>query len=175
MRLVATWEDPDRPGLPVTLVCAEDPVARANLLRDLRPGAKPRLRLWSGAYPLLRVDLNALGRPRPETLISLEAERVLQPDHYRTAGTDGERAVRVHRDLAADWPVALRAALKMAEARLGRWLPMPAEEAPWPVLAEAWMDDVPIHGTWPARFAQRLAEAEAIELWSDVDLSLIHI
>jgi hypothetical protein len=62
--LVATFRDPLGDGLPVTLLCAQDPKWLAVGLKQLQPGTFPMLRLYRAGFPVLETELNSLGQLR---------------------------------------------------------------------------------------------------------------
>lgn len=169
LRLVATWEDPERPGLPLTLVCAEDPAVRAALLDGLHPGARPHLWLWNGPEPVLRVGLNPTGQPRHETFLDLTPGRMRWPESYISRGANGRKA-RFHRDVERARVDAVRAALDAALPRAERWLPadVPAGESLEPaLLVEAWMDDLAMDEQGLDGFAIAQVGRHAIEVRMD--------
>ena len=70
--IVATLEDPDRPGLPVTVFAGKTMQALESLALDLRPLARPGARLFRAGRMALSVDLRASGAPYEESTIDYE-------------------------------------------------------------------------------------------------------
>ena len=70
--IVATFEDPERPGLPVTVFAGNTMQALESLALDLRPLARPGARLFRGGRMSLSVDLRVSGAPLEESIIDYE-------------------------------------------------------------------------------------------------------
>ncbi|MCH2105967.1 MAG: hypothetical protein MK291_04925 [Planctomycetes bacterium] len=70
--LVATYEDPERPGLPLTLVCGSTLAALDPLTLDLRPVARPGARVFRGGRLTLSLRLGAQGAPNEESIVDYE-------------------------------------------------------------------------------------------------------
>jgi hypothetical protein len=60
--LIATFEDPARPGLPLTLYVANDASAIGSYLGELDAGWKPWIRVFSAGVPCLSGPLERSGR-----------------------------------------------------------------------------------------------------------------
>ncbi len=70
--LAVTFEDPERRGLPLTLLCGSTLAALDSLTLDLRPVARPGARIFRGGRLTLSVDLSASGTPDEESIIDYE-------------------------------------------------------------------------------------------------------
>ena len=70
--LAATFEDPDRAGLPVTLLAGSTLEALESLALDLRPVARPGARVFRAGRISLAVELSAKGVPDEESIIDYE-------------------------------------------------------------------------------------------------------
>ena len=70
--LVATFEDPERRGLPLTLLCGSTLQALDSLALALRPVARPGARVFRGGRLTLSVELSARGVPDEESIIDYE-------------------------------------------------------------------------------------------------------
>ena len=73
--LVATFEDPRRPGLPVTFAFARKPELAARLLADLTPARRPGFRVYRAGELEQEGRLTADGRVVEETASDLVDER----------------------------------------------------------------------------------------------------
>jgi len=119
--LIATFEDPERPGLPVTLFLGNEP---ASLARDLGAalwGWKPALCVWREGELALQVPLQPDGRciesrlvKRNARRIALRQEQLPLPDNAH--GFRGTRAARVSEARARDYCARAAAALRRAAA-----------------------------------------------------------
>ena len=81
---VATFEDPQRAGLPITLFAGSTLDALGSLALDLRPVARPGARIFRRGRMVLAVRLSADGTPDEESIIDYEErwsefERGLEP------------------------------------------------------------------------------------------------
>jgi len=87
--LVACFEDPERPGLPLTLYYANDEEHLGRLAtHELAPGWKPSLCVWSGGREVLRGPLPLAGRIDPVRLVR-SAKPEGEPLTQRTDGITG--------------------------------------------------------------------------------------
>src|SRR5690606_24128817 len=73
--LVATFEDPTRPGWPVTVVAAGDPLQLATRLRLLEPVGWPGARTFRDGEPVFDLRLGLDGSPARSTLTDYGAAR----------------------------------------------------------------------------------------------------
>ena len=73
--LVATFEDPTRPGWPVTVVAAGDPLQLAVRLRLLEPVGWPGARTFRDGEPVFELRLGLDGSPARATLTDFAAAR----------------------------------------------------------------------------------------------------
>jgi len=71
--LRATFEDPRRPGLPVTLVVGPDAETLLPHLSRLRARWRPELRVWERGELALALELTANGVARRDTLVDYRA------------------------------------------------------------------------------------------------------
>ena len=69
LALVATFEDPERRGLPLTVLCGSTLSALDSLSLDLRPVARPGARVFRGGRLTLSLELGAQGAPNEESII----------------------------------------------------------------------------------------------------------
>lgn len=166
-RLLATFEDPERPGLPVTLLCAADPVVLGELMPGLLPSSRPQLSLWSGANPVLRVGLTGGGKARQETFVDLAPERVVHPERYLRTEMEGGWRVLVHRDVSAAHVEAYVQSLIQTESRLERWTGA-AQVAPGrDVIVEAWASALVTVGQGPQSWALAPPGVGPLLVWLD--------
>jgi len=70
--LVATFEDPERHGLPLTIFCGSTMGALESLSLGLRPVARPGARIFRGGRIALSVELSATGTPDEESITDYE-------------------------------------------------------------------------------------------------------
>ena len=75
--LIATFEDPERPGLPLTLYYGNDLAIVARYIGDLRPGWKPWVRFFRGGELVLSAPLSTKG--------DIQAQRLDRPGTRRLA------------------------------------------------------------------------------------------
>ncbi len=88
--LVACFEDPERPGLPLTLYYANDDEHLARLAaHELAAGWKPSLRVWSAGREALRGPLALDGRIDPARLERPRAQADFEPLPARSDGIGG--------------------------------------------------------------------------------------
>lgn len=87
--LLATFEDPRRPGLPVTLLFGNSADALAAVFPRARIGWRPSLTVWRGGELALQVPLHVDGPPRGDELIDFEARRDALADELATLGLPG--------------------------------------------------------------------------------------
>lgn len=73
--LVAVWEDPERPGLPLTLLLANHPLALTRLAARIEPGWKPWIRFYRAGELSLEGPLSVDGRILENLLVDLDAAR----------------------------------------------------------------------------------------------------
>ena len=139
-RIVATFEDPERPGLPLTLLAAGAPAQLGSALATLRPGVRPMLWMWRGPNPILSIRLTPAGAPIPSTLRDFTPRRLSESERYgrRPTLVDGWQAA-AHPDVPDPRLVDYVGALLNAEASLGTWLELP-ERLPRTLWAEAHAD-----------------------------------
>lgn len=69
---VGTFEDPERPGLPVTVFAGRSMAALESLASELRPVARPGARVFRGGRLSLAVELDARGAPDEESIVDYE-------------------------------------------------------------------------------------------------------
>lgn len=120
--LVATFEDPDQSGVPLTVVVGNTPLPLRGLLARLRPAWKPGLEVWSEGRRVLTADLQPDGRAIGTSVRDLRSRFQLHPDDYQAFGSQAE-GVRGY--ASSDVPVArlteYTAALKRARANAAQW------------------------------------------------------
>ncbi|MEM7516272.1 MAG: hypothetical protein AAF368_05025, partial [Planctomycetota bacterium] len=66
--LVFTREDPDRPGLPVTVYAANDPLTLHNWMQDFEPCSRPGVRVFAGGELAFSARCSLSGSPWLGTL-----------------------------------------------------------------------------------------------------------
>lgn len=112
--LIATFQDPARPGLPVTVVIANDHEALSlyacGLGGDLRPGWRPNARAFREGRMIAEAELTLDGRTLESTLVQ-RAARVLPR----------LKPVRVDASVAAEG-IECRAVASLDDARVERYL-----------------------------------------------------
>ena len=121
--LLAVFEDPDRPGLPLTLIAGQ-PDWIAPLIPDLRAGSLPALTLLRAGVPVLQVRLELGGRARSASLVETQARWSSDPGAYR--GQLDARlglAVQVDRTLPTATIGSYLERLAAARERAARWIP----------------------------------------------------
>jgi hypothetical protein len=121
---VATFEDPERPGLPVTLVFANDAGTAAALCANLDPAWKPWLRVMHGLQVVREERLHVDGSPYPfESLSGARAraarEAGLAPVSSGPAGIDVRAASGIAPDVLARYLGACGRALERAHGWIG--------------------------------------------------------
>jgi hypothetical protein len=82
--LVAVFEDPRTPGIPLTLVVSGDPARLARAERELRPGWRPSLELWRLGERVFSARLSVRGELRPDSAVLAEDR-----SHHTLAKLDG--------------------------------------------------------------------------------------
>ncbi|MCY2961175.1 MAG: hypothetical protein NTY35_13525 [Planctomycetota bacterium] len=109
----ATFEDPDRPGLPVTVWLGNDLARLVPQIEDAIPRAKPAFATWRGGDPALAGTLWPTGGVVPRDLQRLGIARaalrrpsdtIVESDGFRVevaADLEAEVSARVLRDLGA--------------------------------------------------------------------------
>lgn len=122
--ILACFEDPLRPGLPVVVLAAGCDETLARLIEDPRPPGRPLARVWSEGQPAFEVDLALDGRPAGAAAVrdlAPERRRVLRG--LRQAGDDERRdawrAADVDESLARDYLEALDRARERVRAWAG--------------------------------------------------------
>ncbi|HJP00659.1 MAG TPA: hypothetical protein QF764_02680 [Planctomycetota bacterium] len=119
--IAACFEDPERPGLPLTVLAAGSQVALAHLVDDLRPTARPAARVWSRGQPCLEVELERDGRPRPQTLRDIDSERARALRRVRVVVGDTEMILRASADVDRERAVEYATRVAAARRRVGAW------------------------------------------------------
>ncbi|MEZ6020826.1 MAG: hypothetical protein R3F17_12210 [Planctomycetota bacterium] len=130
--LVATLPDPKGHGLPVTLVCAEDPALLAYASRQVTLGTRLTARLYSNAWPVIQLELGPQGQPLPSRSRDLR-EWVNLPGARKELRRTTEGALRANFD----------AEIPEAHARAY----CTAVEAAWQ-RAQTWLGPVPFKPSW---------------------------
>jgi hypothetical protein len=139
--LVAVFEDPARPGLPLTLYVANDASAIETYVGDLDPGWKPWLRVFSAGVPCLSGPLDRSG-----LLIATRLERVFdrrrpvlaqfQPLLENGLGLGG----RASADISPEAIAAYLRAAAHARARIAAWASSGAPPPPTALYLHAKID-----------------------------------
>ncbi len=115
---VACFEDPDRPGLPLTLYYANDEEHLARLVaHELDAQWQPSLRAWKEGREALHGPLAQDGRIDPERLERADAQADFAPLPARTDGLVGRAQAGIEPELLAQ----LLPALVQARASLQAW------------------------------------------------------
>ena len=83
--LVAVVEDPERPGLPLTLLYGNDAAALARYAAAIEPGWKPFLRIYRAGALAIEGPLWNDGEPHEPKFRDLEIERARTYSAYRSA------------------------------------------------------------------------------------------
>lgn len=120
--LIATFEDPERPGLPVSVFLGNDVRALARDVREPLFGWRPELRVFHRGELALRVPLTRAGRPRVERVVRPGPERAQLRREYvalpfNPAGMGGERSP----DVADARALAYVEACSRAAGRTSLW------------------------------------------------------
>lgn len=126
--LVATFQDPARPGLPVTVVAGEDPALLSERLALLEPVGWPGARAFRDGDPVYELRLGLDGQAQRATLVDRAAARgeLLRRSRVLAeapAGLEARRDLDVDPDLAAATLGEATRALERARALLGAAAP----------------------------------------------------
>jgi len=130
--LLATIPDPDRPGLPLNAVLANDPAVLSWVLPSLEPAYAPGVRSLREGYLGLEGPLDASGRaaaPRDRRGARLRADAAATPVASLPAGRIVLAVPGVSRRVALHLAAAAGQAVERARAWLGV-----ADDAPFPTL-----------------------------------------
>jgi hypothetical protein len=92
--LVAVLEDPERPGLPLTLLYGNDEAAVARAAAGIDAGWKPWLRIYRAGALSLEGPLWSDGEPQAAAFEELESRRARTYSTYRVADSP-DAAIRV--------------------------------------------------------------------------------
>ncbi len=122
----ATFEDPERPGLPVTLWIGNDLQLLIRQIEDVIPCATPALATWRGGTKAVAAELWPEGGVRAEAVERLDAQR---PAAFATRAITG---FRVEAETTLDPQSVERVLLELVAARerASAW-----SAAPWPDVA----------------------------------------
>lgn len=120
--LVATFEDPEQPGLPITLVFANDVAVAVRMAGDLVPGWKPWIRLCRAGDAAAIGPLATSGAPRLAELVRVgfarqETFKGLAPIRDGALGIVG----RASKDLSAGDVQHYTARGAQARERIASW------------------------------------------------------
>ena len=131
--IVATLEDPERPGLPVTVFAGKTMQALESLALELRPLAHPGARLFRGGRMALSVDLRAGGAALEESVIDYEGRWESFEDGLTSVPVshtlfDLRRRPGVGEDVARAWSERAFATMSRIESWAGA-LPSPLHVA----------------------------------------------
>jgi len=120
--LVATFEDPDQAGIPLTVMAANTPGGSLGLMPRLRPAWKPGLEVWSGGRRVFSAELQPDGRAVGTSVRDHRTRPEGYPDDYGSFGS-WEEGVRGYasKDVPAERLLAYTAALKDARAHAAEW------------------------------------------------------
>lgn len=131
--LIATFEDPERPGLPVTLYLSSSAAVLPAFVRDLEPRWSPRFSTWrvgeleregalvradSGWSPLLESDHYSAWRER------IDGDRRLSSEGF---------TMQAPRTVEAERAIAYAAMAARVRASVLEWALAPNQAAPRPV------------------------------------------
>ncbi|MAF65940.1 MAG: hypothetical protein CMJ84_09835 [Planctomycetes bacterium] len=119
--LAACFEDPERPGLPLTVLAAGSPEALARLVGDLRPTARPAARVWSRGQPCLELELERDGTPRSQTLRDIDRERARALRRVRQVTSDAETILSATTDVGRERAMEYAATVAAVRARVHAW------------------------------------------------------
>ncbi|MDP6540732.1 MAG: hypothetical protein QF903_15145 [Planctomycetota bacterium] len=120
--LAACFADPERAGLPLTVLAAGSPEALAHLVDDLRPTARPSARVWRRGQPCLAVELALDGTPRQETLRDIARERSRALRRVRIAASDDEVLLSAVPEVDSERAAEYAAAVTAARSRVREWV-----------------------------------------------------
>ena len=120
--LVAVLEDPERPGLPVTLLYGNDGAAVARYAEGIDAGWKPWLRIYREGMLAIEGPLFTGGWPREGALLDREPQRARTYASYRAYGVP-DASIRIKSAPAIDDArrEAYLAAVDRARKRTEHW------------------------------------------------------
>ncbi len=121
--LVAVVEDPERPGLPLTLLYGNDASAVARYAERIDAGWKPFLRIYRAGALAIEGPLWNDGEPRAAQFRELETERARTFSAYRgSAVADPPMRVKAAREIEGARLDAYLDAVRHARKEILRWI-----------------------------------------------------
>lgn len=144
--LVATFEDPERAGLPITVFAGSTLAALESLALDLRPVARPGARVFRSGRIALAFDLSAKGAPKEESIVdygvrweAFERKLVTIPSVHPNLSI--RKVYAIDAGAAQSWAEGARAVLHRVEG----WAGAPSKRV-HVALTDELMDIQTMHG-----------------------------
>jgi hypothetical protein len=132
--LVAVVEDPERPGLPLTLLYGNDAAALARYAAAIEPGWKPFLRVYRAGALAIEGPLWNDGEPRESGFRDLEIERARTFSAYRLSTDDPSIRVKAAREIETARRTAYLDSVGRARKEILGWAGEPGPDAdPQPI------------------------------------------
>lgn len=137
--LVATYEDPDRPNFPLTLVLGGERSVLDYALESLVPGWRPQARVYRGEELVLDVPVAIDGTPVPELATQRQPRwRILESQYHRVPGRP-DAVVIASNQLAYRRVRTYLDRVFEARARAADWA-RPSKPAPLRIVLESHVD-----------------------------------
>ena len=109
--LTVVVADPERTGLPLTLVVSRNQRRLRGVLPELAPGVRPGLWVTESGEPHLEAQLTWAGRLRPGSVVDRTPRRIAMPDQYESLydvqGLEVAAADEVARNVSGAWGTEL--------------------------------------------------------------------
>lgn len=123
--LRATFEDPERPGLPLTLWLGNDLAHLARQIDGLAPSAIPSVSVWRTGEIVFRCPLRAHGGLVPGGAQRIGIARLQLRGLLELAGEDSDFRVEVAAGVEPGAVDAVQQSLSAARARASTWCDVP--------------------------------------------------